>query len=48
VSRKLTASLVEDLLRPKQRPFNMEAWSQGGLRYFGIGDASAADIDSLG
>jgi hypothetical protein len=27
--------------------FNMETWSQGGLRYFVIGDASAADINSL-
>jgi len=27
--------------------FNMETWSQGGLRYFAIGDTSAADIDSL-
>ena len=28
-------------------PFNTETWSQNGLRYFVIGDASAADIDSL-
>ena len=27
--------------------FNMKTWSQGGLRYFVIGDANAADIDSL-
>jgi hypothetical protein len=25
----------------------METWNQGGLRYFVIGDASAADIDGL-
>jgi hypothetical protein len=25
----------------------METWSQGGLRYFVIGDANAANIDSL-
>jgi anti-sigma factor RsiW len=25
----------------------METWSEGGLRYFVIGDASAADIDNL-
>jgi anti-sigma factor RsiW len=25
----------------------VETWSQGGLRFFVIGDASAADIDSL-
>jgi anti-sigma factor RsiW len=34
-------------LSPKQLPFNLETWSQSGLRYFVIGDASAADIDSL-
>jgi anti-sigma factor RsiW len=28
-------------------PFNTETWSQNGLRYFAIGDASAADIDGL-
>ena len=27
--------------------FNSETWSQGGLRYFVIGDASASDIHSL-
>jgi anti-sigma factor RsiW len=37
----------ESSLSPKQLPFNMETWSQGGLRYFVIGDASAADIDNL-
>jgi len=31
----------------KNLPFNMETWSQGGLRYFVIGDASAADLDNL-
>jgi hypothetical protein len=25
----------------------METWSQGGLRYFVIGDASVTDIDGL-
>jgi len=25
----------------------METWTQGGLRYFVIGDASAADINNL-
>src|SRR5271167_377871 len=39
---KLTASLGENSLSPKQLLFNMETWSQGGLRYFVIGDASAA------
>lgn len=37
----------DDSFSPKNLPFNMETWSQGGLRYFVIGDASAADIDSL-
>jgi anti-sigma factor RsiW len=44
--RSLSARLGANSLSPKQ-PFNMETWSQGGLRYFVIGDASAADIDSL-
>jgi anti-sigma factor RsiW len=45
--RALPAKLGESPLSPKQLPFNMETWSAGGLRYFVIGDASAADIDSL-
>jgi anti-sigma factor RsiW len=44
---KLPASLRENTLSPKKLPFNMETWSQGGLRYFVIGDAGMADIDSL-
>ena len=44
---KLPASLGQDFPSPKQLPFNMETWSQGGLRYFVIGDASTADIDNL-
>lgn len=47
LSLKLPASLDENSLSPKQLPFNMETWTQGGLRYFVIGDTSAADIDSL-
>jgi len=43
----LPAKLGENSLSPKQLPFNLETWSQSGLRYFVIGDASAADIDSL-
>ena len=31
----------------KELSFNLETWSQGGLRYFVIGDASAADINNL-
>jgi anti-sigma factor RsiW len=47
LSLKLPASLDENPQSPKPLPFNMETWSQGGLRYFVIGDISAADIDSL-
>ena len=45
--RLLPINLDVTSLSPKRLPFNMETWSQGGLRYFVIGDASAADIDSL-
>ena len=45
--QSLQARLGENSLAPKQLPFNMETWSQGGLRYFVIGDASTADIDGL-
>jgi anti-sigma factor RsiW len=45
--RSLPARLNESSLSPKRLSFNMETWSQGGLRYFVIGDASIADIDSL-
>jgi anti-sigma factor RsiW len=45
--RSLRARLDENSFLPKEVPFNMETWSQGGLRYFVIGDASSADIDSL-
>jgi anti-sigma factor RsiW len=44
--RSLPARLDDNPVSKKQ-PFNMETWSQGGLRYFVIGDASAADIDTL-
>ena len=45
--RTLPASLDENSLWPKKLTFNMETWSHGGLRYFVIGDASAADVDGL-
>jgi len=45
--RSLPASLDQNSFSPKSQPFNMETWSQGGLRYFVIGDASAGDIDNL-
>ncbi|HXY04794.1 MAG TPA: zf-HC2 domain-containing protein [Terriglobales bacterium] len=31
----------------KQVSFSTDTWSQGGLRYFAIGDANAADIGAL-
>ena len=46
-SLRLPAVSDEGSLSPKKLLFNMQTWSQGGLRYFVIGDASAADIDSL-
>ncbi len=46
-SLKLPDGLDKNVRSPKQLPFNMETWSQGGLRYFMIGDASVADIDRL-
>lgn len=45
--RSLPARLTDSSLRPAKLSFNIETWSQGGLRYFVISDASAADIDSL-
>jgi anti-sigma factor RsiW len=31
----------------RELSFNMETWSQGGLRYCVVGDAAATDIDNL-
>jgi anti-sigma factor RsiW len=45
--RSLAARLDGNALAPEKLPFNMETWSQGGLRYFVIGDASTADLDRL-
>jgi anti-sigma factor RsiW len=45
--RSLPATLDKDPVSPKQLTFNIETWSQGGLRYFVIGDASTANIDRL-
>lgn len=39
--------LGQHLAATKNLSFNMETFSQGGLRYFVIGDASAADINDL-
>src|SRR6202021_1306759 len=47
LSLSLSARLNGNSFSPKQLPFNTETWRQGGRRYFVIGDASAADIDSL-
>jgi hypothetical protein len=43
----LPPRLDENSFAPKKLSFSMETWSQGGLRYFVIGDASPADINSL-
>jgi anti-sigma factor RsiW len=45
--RSLPARLSDSAPQSDKLSFNMETWSQGGLRYFVIGDASAANIDSL-
>src|ERR1700723_1719753 len=45
--RSLAARLDGNALAREKLPFNLETWSQGGLRYFVIGDAGAADIASL-
>jgi anti-sigma factor RsiW len=45
--RSLPAKLRDSASQPDKLSFNMETWSQGGLRYFVIGDASAANIESL-
>src|SRR5438045_6414957 len=31
----------------RERSFQFESWSQGGLRYYVIGDVNASDLDSL-
>ena len=43
----LQTKLKNNFMSSKKVPFDMETWDQGGLRYFVIGDASTADIDSL-
>jgi anti-sigma factor RsiW len=44
---RLPGEVDENSFAPKDVSFNVETWSQGGLRYFVIGDASAADVDGL-
>jgi len=43
----LRGRLAENSSATKELSFSMETWSQGGLRYFVIGDAGPADIDTL-
>jgi len=43
----LQERLGKKSLASKELSFSMETWSQGGLRYFVIGDASTVDIDGL-
>jgi len=45
--RSLPTRLQDNSRSSKELSFNLETWSQSGLRYFLIGDANAADIDSL-
>jgi len=46
-SVRLPAMWDENSISPRKLSFNLQTWSQGGLRYFVVGDASPADIDSL-
>jgi anti-sigma factor RsiW len=45
--RALRGKWDESSAAKKELSFNIATWSQGGLRYFVIGDASAADINNL-
>jgi len=45
--RSLPASSPDSSLKPGKLSFTMETRSPGGLRYFVIGEASAADSDTL-
>jgi anti-sigma factor RsiW len=45
--RSLPARLSDSAPQQGKLSFNMETWSQAGLRYFVIGDASTANIDGL-
>jgi anti-sigma factor RsiW len=45
--RSLRGGLDQNSPVTKNLSFNMETWTQGGLRYFVVGDASATDIDDL-
>jgi anti-sigma factor RsiW len=43
----LQDSLGDNSVASKRLTFSTDTWTQGGLRYFVIGDASAADIHNL-
>jgi anti-sigma factor RsiW len=43
----LLSGLSQNSPVTRKLSFNMETWSQGGLRYFVIGDGSTADINNL-
>lgn len=43
----LQGKLAENASAARKSSFNAETWSQGGLRYFVIGDAGTSDIDGL-
>jgi anti-sigma factor RsiW len=45
--RSLRGGLDQNSPVTRNLSFNMETWTQGGLRYFVVGDASATDIDDL-
>ncbi len=45
--RSLPTRLQSISRSSKEVSFNLETWSQNGLRYFVIGDANTADIESL-
>ena len=47
LENSLPATLGQSFPATRKASFNMETWTQGGLRYFVIGDTGAADISNL-
>jgi anti-sigma factor RsiW len=45
--RSLQGRLNGNSTASRETSFNLETWNQGGLRYFVISDAGAADVDHL-
>ncbi len=45
--RSLRGGLDQNSPATRKLSFNIETWTQDGLRYFVVGDASAADINDL-